>query len=121
MTTDSITEPTATEPATPESAPEWPLAEGPSNAPVDNVYEVFRQRRQGDAFTHVGEVEAPDHDTALLVAKEHFARRETCSALWVVDRQHIVESVWSPELLSSGREKNYRRVLGRRDSLDVLT
>lgn len=99
-----------------------PIEDRPDLTHVDGypTFEVFRQRRTGEAFAHVGQVEAPDADTALLVAKEHYSRRETCSALWVVDRRHVHEAAWDADVLSAGREKNYRRVLGRRASLDVL-
>lgn len=84
------------------------------------VYEVFTQGRPGEAFVHVGEVEAPDADTALLLAKEHFARRDRCSGIWVVDRADVHVAHWSTEVLSAGREKLYRRSLGRDVDADIL-
>jgi ring-1,2-phenylacetyl-CoA epoxidase subunit PaaB len=76
------------------------------------TFEVFRQKAPGDEYVHVGEVEAPDGDAALLVAKEHFARREVCSGLWVVDRAHVHSAYWDPGVLASGRAKTYRRSAG---------
>jgi ring-1,2-phenylacetyl-CoA epoxidase subunit PaaB len=86
------------------------------------VFEVFRQKAPGDDYVHVGEVEAPAGDAALLAAKEHFARREVCSGLWVVDRAHVHQAHWDVEVLASGRDKTYRRSAGlkagRQDILD---
>ncbi|MCW3067025.1 MAG: paaB [Solirubrobacterales bacterium] len=76
------------------------------------IFEVFRQKTPGDQFVHVGEVEAPASDAALLAAKEHFARREVCSALWVVDRADVHAAYWDVEVLSAGRSKTYRRSAG---------
>jgi ring-1,2-phenylacetyl-CoA epoxidase subunit PaaB len=78
------------------------------------TFEVFRQKSPGDEYVHVGEVEAPDPDTALLAAKEHFARREVCSGLWVVDRRHVHASHWDVDVLAAGRAKSYRRSAGLR-------
>jgi phenylacetate-CoA oxygenase PaaH subunit len=82
------------------------------------VFEVFRQKVPGDAHVHVGEVEAPDSATAMILAKEHFARREACCSLWVVDRADVTRSHWDPEVLEAGRAKAYRRSGGSRASAD---
>lgn len=81
------------------------------------IFEVFRQKSTGADYLHVGEVEAPDHETALLAAKEHFARREVCSGLWVVDRAHVHAAHWDVEVLAAGREKTYRRSAGLKSSV----
>jgi ring-1,2-phenylacetyl-CoA epoxidase subunit PaaB len=80
------------------------------------VFVVFRQKEPGESYIHVGEVEAPDHDTALLAAKEHFARREVCSGLWVADRRDIRAAHWEPDVLAAGRNKTYRRSAGLKAS-----
>lgn len=88
---------------------------------MNAVFEVFMQRKAGDGHDHVGSVEAPDAETALLVAKEHFARRLLCAGLWVVNREHIHEAPWTSATLSSGHEKAYRRSTGFKSStLDIL-
>lgn len=84
------------------------------------VFEVFHQKRPGDAFVHVGEVEAPDATTAMLFAKEHFLRREPAVGLWVVDRRDVHVADWPLDVLANGREKNYRRTLGRDARADVF-
>ncbi len=83
------------------------------------VFEVFVQSDPGAAFVHVGEVSSPDPDTALLAAKEHFARRDRTEAIWVVDRRDVHVSPWPPEVLAAGHRKVYRRSLGRGDA-DIL-
>ncbi len=82
------------------------------------IFEVFRQKAPGDPHVHVGEVEAPDSATAIVLAKEHFARREACCSLWVVDRADVTVSHWEPEVLQAGRAKAYRRSGGIRASAD---
>lgn len=85
------------------------------------VFEVFRQKQAGDAYVHVGEVEAPDEDTAMLVAKEHFARREICSGLWVVDRRQVRAAHWDAGVLATGRDKTYRRSAGLKGGASART
>lgn len=84
------------------------------------VHEVFVQWKNGAEFVHVGEVEAPNHETALLAAKEHFARRESCSALWVVARSDIHASRWDESVLAAGSKKRYRRSLGGSGNAEIL-
>ncbi|HRO90576.1 MAG TPA: phenylacetic acid degradation protein, partial [Promineifilum sp.] len=47
-------------------------------------YEVFKQDRPGGPFHNVGSVHAPDAEMALMNARDVFARRPACVALWVV-------------------------------------
>jgi phenylacetate-CoA oxygenase PaaH subunit len=79
-----------------------------------HTYEVFRQKAPGDAHVHVGEVEAPDAEAAMTLAKEHFARREACCSLWLADRADLLVSHWEPEVFDAGRAKAYRRSGGLR-------
>lgn len=53
-------------------------------------YEVFKQERDGGPFRNVGSVHAPDAEIALLNARDVFARRPACRALWVVPATAIV-------------------------------
>ena len=85
-----------------------------------DVFEVFVQWKQGEPFGHVGEVEAEDPQTAFLAAKEHFARRDKCAGMWIVNRSDVHVAPWDAELLSIGNRKVYRRSLGRGDDADVL-
>jgi phenylacetate-CoA oxygenase PaaH subunit len=72
------------------------------------IYEVFRQERKGQAFTHAGSIEAPDVAFADDYAREQFGRRGESVALWVVPRKamHTIED-FVDEL-----QKNYHRVDG---------
>jgi ring-1,2-phenylacetyl-CoA epoxidase subunit PaaB len=47
-------------------------------------YEVFKQDRPDGPFRNVGSVHAPDAELALMNARDVFARRPSCVALWVV-------------------------------------
>lgn len=47
-------------------------------------YEVFKQDRADGPVRNVGSVHAPDAELALLNARDVFARRPACYALWVV-------------------------------------
>ena len=53
-------------------------------------YEVFKQEREGGPFRNVGSVHAPDAELALLNARDVFARRPACHALWVVPAAAIL-------------------------------
>jgi phenylacetate-CoA oxygenase PaaH subunit len=72
------------------------------------IWEVFRQERKGQAFTHAGSVEAPDLAFADDYAREQFGRRGESVALWVVPR----ESVHTIEDFVDELRKNYHRVDG---------
>ena len=78
-----------------------------------HVFEIFESSEPGDAFVHVGDIEAPDPEAALFFAKEQFLRREPAAGLWVVDRRDIHAAEWPFEVLNSGSLKRYRRTPGR--------
>lgn len=86
-----------------------------------HVFEVFIQWKAGSPAEHVGEVEAPDPDTALLAAKEHFARRDRCTSIWVADRTCVHSATWDPDTLTAGHRKLYRRSLGKGHDPDILS
>ena len=58
---------------------------------AENVYEVFRQEREGDHMLHGGSVVAPDEGLALHYAREFYGRRGESIRLWVVPRESILE------------------------------
>lgn len=87
---------------------------------TSRVFEVFVQWKAGEPHVHVGEVEADDHETALLAAKEHFARRDRCAAIWVAAREDVHVATWDQEVRNSGHRKMYRRALGTGADADVL-
>jgi ring-1,2-phenylacetyl-CoA epoxidase subunit PaaB len=72
------------------------------------IFEVFRQERKGQAFTHAGSVAAPDAGLAEVWAREQYGRRGESEALWLVPRDavHAVTD-WADEF-----DLKYRRVDG---------
>jgi 1,2-phenylacetyl-CoA epoxidase PaaB subunit len=72
------------------------------------IYEVFRQERKGQPFTHAGSVEAPNDEYAEWYAREQFGRRGESVALCFVPRSAVHEiDEFVDEL-----ERNYHRVDG---------
>ena len=72
------------------------------------IWEVFRQDRKGEPFTHAGSVVAPDAPFAEAYAREQYGRRGESVALWLVPRDavHVVDD-WADEF-----DLKYRRVDG---------
>jgi ring-1,2-phenylacetyl-CoA epoxidase subunit PaaB len=72
------------------------------------VFEVFRQERKGQPFTHAGSVVAPDAAFADAWAREQYGRRGESSALWLVPRDSVhAITDWADEF-----DLKYRRVDG---------
>jgi phenylacetate-CoA oxygenase PaaH subunit len=72
------------------------------------IYEVFRQERKGQPFTHAGSLEAPNLRYAEIYARDFYGRRNESEALWLVPREVVTElGEFTDEL---GR--NYHRVDG---------
>ena len=71
------------------------------------VYEIFKQEREGEALKHAGNLRAPDDALALHYAKEFYSRRSESIRLWVVPRDAIVE-VAEPDLLRPPLDRSYR-------------
>jgi ring-1,2-phenylacetyl-CoA epoxidase subunit PaaB len=77
------------------------------------VYEVFHQQARGEPHVHVGAVHAPDAETALLLAKEQFSRREACVNLWVVPAEAISATDYADaDMFRPGTDKSYREAYG---------
>lgn len=79
-----------------------------------DVYEVFRRSGHKDPFEHCGSVIAPDHELALLLAKECFLRRREGDHLWVARRSDI-HSFADESLLEIAADKSYRFAEAYRD------
>jgi phenylacetate-CoA oxygenase PaaH subunit len=64
---------------------------GPILAPdrADDIYEVFRQERDGEPMRHAGNVRAPDQALAVHYAREFYGRRQESARLWVIRRDAI--------------------------------
>src|SRR5947199_9346140 len=76
------------------------------------VFEVFTQAREGQAFTHGGNVTAPDLDMALLYAREFYGRRNESVRLWIVPRDSILELVDPDILHPPAVDRSYRNSSG---------
>ena len=72
------------------------------------VFEVFQQAREGQAFTHGGNVLAPDIEMAALYAREFYGRRQESHRIWVVPR----DAVHAIEEFPDEFDLKYRRVDG---------
>jgi phenylacetate-CoA oxygenase PaaH subunit len=72
------------------------------------IFEVFRQERRGQPFTHAGSLSAPDETFAEAWAREQYGRRQESDALWVVPRTAINELHDFPDELN----RTYHRVDG---------
>lgn len=73
------------------------------------TFEVFHQQKPGAHHIHVGCVHAADAEMALVVAKEQYARRGSCSSLWVVESAAIQGTGSADsDIFSTTPEKTYR-------------
>jgi len=79
----------------------------PMNEHALSVFEVFRQEKPTDAFTHEGSVVAPDVDLACQYALSVFSRRAEAYRLWVVPRAAI-RQIDDPDLLRPPGDHRYR-------------
>lgn len=79
--------------------------------PLDQwqTYEVFQQKKRGTHHVHVGSLHAPDHELAILFAKEQYARRGQCANLWVVKTSEVFATAYEDEdIFATTPEKKYR-------------
>jgi ring-1,2-phenylacetyl-CoA epoxidase subunit PaaB len=77
------------------------------------VYEVFHQVSRGEPHVHVGSINAPDGESALLLAKEQFGRRQACVNLWVVPADAITATPYEDaDIFEHGTDKSYREAFG---------
>lgn len=85
--------------------------------PMDQheTYEVFHLAVRGEQPVHVGSLHAPNPDIALLFAKEQYARRSKCVAIWVVRTADIhVIGVDDADIFETTPAKDYREARGYR-------
>ena len=77
------------------------------------VFEVFHQQSRGEPHVHVGSVHAPDAETALILAKEQFSRRQACVNIWVVPAEAILATAYEDaDIFQHGTDKSYREAFG---------
>jgi phenylacetate-CoA oxygenase PaaH subunit len=121
-TTGPLNQPGAPAPARPEP----PTAEGRhedagrlGEGGRSDVFEVFRQEKDGDPMRHAGNVTAPDIDLATHYAREMYSRRQESVRLWVVPRTEV-RDLSDPDLLQPPLDRSFKKPGGyvMRDKLD---
>lgn len=85
-----------------------------------DVWEVFRQEKDGDAMRHAGNVRAPDRELAMHYAREFYSRRNESARLWVVRRTEITD-LSDPDLLQPPLDRSFKKPGGyvMRDKLEI--
>jgi len=77
------------------------------------VFEVFHQQSRGEPHVHVGSVHASDAETAIMLAKEQFGRRQACVNIWVVPTDAITATDYDDaDIFQPGTDKSYREAFG---------
>lgn len=85
-----------------------------------NVWEVFRQEKDGDPLRHAGNVRAPDRELALHYAREFYSRRNESVRLWIVPRTEISD-LSDPDVLQPPLDRSFKKPGGyvMRDKLEI--
>ena len=91
----------------------------PTQSPMLEPWEVFRQEREGDPMRHGGSVMAPDLGLATHYARELFGRRQESVRLWIVRRSDILDLA-DPDLLQPPLDRSFKKPGGyvMRDKLE---
>lgn len=72
-------------------------------------YEVFHQKKTGTFFAHVGSLDAPNKEMALILAKEQYGRRQKTTGMWVVKTTDIFGlEATEMDIFSTTPEKSHR-------------
>ena len=84
-----------------------------------DVFEVFRQEKDGDAMRHAGNVVAPDIELATHYAREFYSRRQESVRLWIVPRAEITD-LTDLDLLQPPFDRTFKKPGGyvMRDKLE---
>jgi ring-1,2-phenylacetyl-CoA epoxidase subunit PaaB len=85
----------------------------------DDLFEIFRQEKDGDPMRHSGNVVAPDIELAIHYAREMYGRRQESIRLWVVPRAQITD-LSDPDLLQPPLDRSFKKPGGyvMRDKLE---
>ncbi len=77
------------------------------------VFEVFHQQTRGEPHIHVGSVHATDAESAMILAKEQFGRRQACVNFWVVPAGAISATDYADvDMFEHATDKTYREAYG---------
>lgn len=84
------------------------------------TYEVFLKKEGRDEFRHVGALDAPSDELALVLARESYIRRAEGADVWLVQRDNIV--VGGADFVAPNADKPHRHhdgeaVAARRKSI----
>ena len=84
-----------------------------------DIWEVFREEKEGDPMRHAGNLRAPDAELALHYAREFYSRRQESVRLWVVPRAEIAD-LSDPDLLQPPLDRTFKKPGGyvMRDKLE---
>ncbi|MBA2255310.1 MAG: phenylacetic acid degradation protein PaaB [Chloroflexi bacterium] len=84
-----------------------------------DVWEVFREEKEGDPMRHAGNLRAPDAELAMHYAREFYSRRQESVRLWVV-RRSDVHDLSDPDLLQPPLDRTFKKPGGyvMRDKLE---
>jgi ring-1,2-phenylacetyl-CoA epoxidase subunit PaaB len=122
-TTGPLNQPGGAKPASADTVPAEGRHEGigrlGAGARTD-VYEVFRQEKDGDPMRHAGNVVAPDMELATHYARELYSRRQESVRLWVVPRGEITD-LSDPDYLQPPLDRSFKKPGGyvMRDKLEL--
>ncbi len=75
------------------------------------IYEVFRQEREGAPMQHAGNLLAPDPELASHYAREFYGRRQESVRLWIVARAAI-RDLDDPDLLQPPLDRSFKKPVG---------
>ena len=75
------------------------------------VYEVFRQEREGGPMQHAGNLLAPAPELASHYAREFYGRRQESVLLWIVPRDAILR-LDDPDLLQPPMDRSFKKPVG---------
>jgi phenylacetate-CoA oxygenase PaaH subunit len=75
------------------------------------VYENFRQERDGAPMQHAGNLLAPDPELASHYAREFYGRRQESVRLWIVPRAAI-RDLDDPDLLQPPLDRSFKKPVG---------
>lgn len=76
------------------------------------VFEVFGRREATDSMRHQFSLLAPNHDMAVIMAKDNFFRREPLADIWVVKRSDIRMLTEEERKMLKRLDKPYRETKG---------
>ena len=72
------------------------------------VYEVFTKKTRGAPHIHAGALHAPDLDSAVQLAREHYGQDEACVHIWVVKRSDLGSTDYRSGPINKAIEHSYR-------------